>query len=57
MDCIEKTQEELYTHKFYYFIERTRHMILNTCYKIIVIKSRAKKAFTTLKKQIISLYL
>lgn len=57
MDCIEKTHKELYTHKFYYHIERSRYTVLNTCYKIIVFKSRAKKSVTTLKKKIISLYL
>lgn len=57
MDCIEKTQKELYTHKFYCHIERSRYTILNTCYKIIAFKSRTKKYITTLKKQIISLHL
>lgn len=57
MDCIEKTHKELYKHKFYYPIERTRYTILNTGYKIIAFKSRTKRSITALKKQIISLYL
>lgn len=56
MDCIEKTQNELYTHKFYYHIELTRYTILNIGYKIVVLKSKIKKTLITLRRQIISFY-
>ena len=56
MDCIEKNQEELYTHKFNYYIKRIRYTILNIGYKTIAFKSKIKKMLITLKRQIISFY-
>ncbi|MEO9513707.1 MAG: hypothetical protein ABJN84_10570 [Flavobacteriaceae bacterium] len=51
MDYLNHTTESLPAEKHAYYLERSRHAILNLGYEFVVFKSKAKKSFIRLKNK------